>query len=137
MANVIYNNLSIVMLKEVALLQASSHYSIKSVIISFNCKASLKGKILLANLQRQKNRLDYIICKIFKRKCKLNVFNKHKNFLIFIKVFNFLGGRPKFTHTLIHFCMFFLDFLGHVIHFCKFLCATLIYINVGQFSRFF
>jgi DNA-binding transcriptional regulator WhiA len=51
---------------------------------------------------------------------KNEYFKKQKNYLNFIKIFNFLGQIPKFMQALFHSLFPFLDFLGHVMHFCKF-----------------
>ncbi len=52
---------------------------------------------------------------------------KLKICLIFIKVFNFWGGKPKFTHVFSHFCLPFPYFFGQVMHFCKFRWIDLIH----------
>jgi hypothetical protein len=46
--------------------------------------------------------------------------NKKIIYLILTRVFNFLGKIPKSIQVLFHFCLPFLDFLGHVMHFCTF-----------------
>ncbi len=38
-------------------------------------------------------------------------------YLVLICVFNFLGLRLAIIQAVIHSCFYFLDFLGHVIHF--------------------
>jgi energy-coupling factor transporter transmembrane protein EcfT len=53
--------------------------------------------------------------KIIKKK---NIRTKYLAFyLVLIGVFNFLGLRLAIIQALIHSCFYFLDFLGHVIHF--------------------
>jgi len=64
-----------------------------------------------------------------KKKCE-----QKKNYLVFIGVFNFLGGTFEITHAFSNSCLPFLDFFGHIIHFCKSPCAILIgtYCNFSQ-----
>jgi len=57
-----------------------------------------------------------------KAKLKQNVnAKKSRNFfyLVFIKIFSFLGGRLELTHVFSHSCPPFLDFFGQVMHFYK------------------
>jgi hypothetical protein len=54
------------------------------------------------------------------KKCAHKKSKKLKIYLIFIKVFNFLGGKPKFTHVFSHFCLPLPNCFGQVMHFYKF-----------------
>ncbi len=72
--------------------------------------------------------LDYAWQKL-KKKCK------QKN-LIFIRVFNFLGGRPKFGPAFSHSCLPFPNVFGQVIHFCKFPSIALINTNCSLCKLF-
>jgi hypothetical protein len=52
-----------------------------------------------------------------KKKTKTNYLTFY---LVLPGVFNFWGSRLAIMQAFIHSCILFLDFLGHVIHFCKF-----------------
>jgi hypothetical protein len=51
---------------------------------------------------------------------------KMKFYNVFTRVFNFLKGRPEFTHVFSHSCLPFIDFFGQLMHFWKSLWAVLI-----------
>jgi hypothetical protein len=59
-------------------------------------------------------------------------------YLVFIRIFKFLFGRFDITQVFFHCCLIFLDFLGHVMYFCKSNCVVLIdtYYNPLQTSSF-
>jgi hypothetical protein len=44
---------------------------------------------------------------------------KKKGYLVFTKIFNFLGGRSELTHAFFHSFPPFPDFLGQAMHFYK------------------
>jgi hypothetical protein len=56
--------------------------------------------------------------------------NRLNNYLVFIGVFYFLGGRLKYEKFLFHSYLSFLDFFNQVIHFYKFEYAYLLKKNL-------
>ncbi len=83
---------------------------------------------LLTNLLRQKKMLDYVWQEIKNNMQTLKKQSaKIKVYLVFIGIFNFLGGKLKLTHALFHSCLPFLDFLGQIVHLYKYLWLTLVY----------
>jgi hypothetical protein len=53
-------------------------------------------------------------------KKKLKQYSKLKAYLVFIGMFNVLGQILVSTQALFHSCLPFVDFLGEVMHFCKY-----------------
>jgi hypothetical protein len=96
---------------EVVLIHSSSH----------NCLLELQSFLEKANFTkffaRIKENVKPCTTRIDKKKSKhkKNLENI-KSYLVFTRVFNFLGGRPKLTYAFSHSC---LPFLGQVMHFYK------------------
>jgi hypothetical protein len=76
----------------------------------------------LQRLLKKKNFTD----KSTKEKKKMKIFFNKKYTLFLLGHLISLEDRPEFTYASFHYCLYFFDFLGQVMHFCKFLCATMV-----------
>ncbi len=86
------------------------------------------------------NKTTILIGILIQLKCsnnekELKQYSKLKAYLVFTRMFNVFGQIIVSTQALFHSCLPFLDFLGEIMHFCKYAWIDLmdIYFKFLQF----